>query len=325
MIIDANELKRRYLKRMKGVRDGRAYIGPQTVVLDISNSCNLRCQYCEGHHAPGNPAHFHKACFFPWEKFLKTVRDCVDLSVDQIHILGKGEPTIHPLFRDMMRHLEQRPLKVKLFTNATFPLEYCSDVIKGDHVVINLSAVDRQQYRRLHGKDLFSRVIRNIQQLVALRDAGKPGFLIEINVVMNAFNIKQKQKMRNLAARLGVGMVHFTKMDVHAYNKGIALSKGPQLGVQPNAPRTPSACLNGWFYMIVKADGDVSPCYRIHSKYLGDFDQWSLKKLWLSKRMMNMRLLGKYGHIQKMYKVCGACPFYDENVKLAKAVKASLL
>ena len=53
---------------------------------------------------------------------------------------------------------------------------------------------------------------------------------------------------------------------------------------------------------------------------LGDFDKWSLKQLWLSTHMMNMRLLGKYGHIQKMYKACQTCPFYDENIQALTAV-----
>ena len=94
--------------------------------------------------------------------------------------------------------MEEQPLKVKVFTNGTFPLDYCQDVIKADHVVINLSAVDRKQYHELQGKDLFDRVVNNIERLVSLRDAGKPGFIIEITYIVNAVNIDQKQKMREL-------------------------------------------------------------------------------------------------------------------------------
>ena len=84
--------------------------------------------------------------------------------------------------------------------------------------------------------------------------------------------------------------------------------------------RTPPACLNGWFYMIVKSDGSTSICCRIHQMHLGDFDKGSLKQLWLSTHMMNMRLLGKYGQIQKMFKACQTCPYYDENIKRAQDV-----
>lgn len=70
MIIESAELKRRYFQRIAGVRDRQVYIGPQVVTLDISNSCNLSCQYCSAHHGPGNPGHVQKAHFFPWKNSL---------------------------------------------------------------------------------------------------------------------------------------------------------------------------------------------------------------------------------------------------------------
>ena len=84
--------------------------------------------------------------------------------------------------------------------------------------------------------------------------------------------------------------------------------------------RSPPACLNGWFYAIVKLDGDTGTCCRIHQMRLGNLDKGSLKQIWLSKHMMNVRLLGKYGHVQKMFKACQTCPSYDNNIKRAKAL-----
>jgi len=319
MIIDAVELKRRHLQRLAGAREKKVYIGPQVVALDINNSCNLSCRYCWT-HAPGNPAHFEEALFFPWENFLKVVCDCVDLHVDQIHITGSGEPTLHPLFRDMMQHLEQQPLNVTLFTNATFPIDYCKDVIKGDHVVIHLSAVNRQQYCELQGKDLFDRVVNNIERLISLRDTVKPGFLIEIVYIVNAVNINQKQKMQDWASRLGVNEIYFKKMNVHEYNREIALTKESVANSEGEEKRTPPVCLNGWFYMMVQSNDHASICCRIPQMRLGDFEQGSFKKLWSTKHMMNVRLLGKYGQIQKRFKACQTCPYYDQNIKRAQAV-----
>ena len=190
-------------------------------------------------------------------------------------------------------------------------------MIRADHVVINLSAVDRQQYRELHGQDLFDRVVANIERLVALRDAGKPGFIIEIAYIVNTVNTSQKQKMQDLASRLGVNGVYFSKMDVHEYNREIALSLG-------EAKRTPPSCLNGWFFMAVKLNDSASTCYRIAQMPLGDFDKMSFKQFWLSTPMMNMRLLGKYGQIQKIFKVCQTCPCYEENINRWQALARSI-
>jgi MoaA/NifB/PqqE/SkfB family radical SAM enzyme len=79
--------------------------------------------------------------------------------------------------------------------------------------------------------------------------------------------------------------------------------------------------LNGWFYVIIKLDGHTSTCCRIHKMYLGGSAQWSFKKIWSSRHMMNMRLLGKYGHIQKMFKeACQTCPHYEANIRHARAL-----
>jgi len=313
MIIGSAELKRRNLRRLDGVREGQVYLGPEIVTLESTNTCNLSCQYCWG-HSLDNPHHSEKARFLSWERFVGIVRDCVDLKVDQIHITAAGEATIHPLFGDMMGHLEQQPLYIKVFSNGTFPLEYCAHVIKADHVTINVSAVNRKQYRQLQGQDLFDRVLKNIERLVALRDSGKPKFIVEIAYIVNALNIQQKQKMSALASRLGVNSVYFSAMDVHAYNQKIALPAEGQ-------KRMPGKCLNGWFFLAVKLDGHASSCYRVQMR-LGN-DKMSLKQLWLSGSMMNMRLLGKYGEIQKIFKACQKCPAYDDNIKRSRLLARS--
>lgn len=320
MITDAAKLRKRYLLRIAGACDEKIYVGPEIVSLNISDSCNLSCKHCWS-FAPGAPHHVKKTRFFPRDKFVKIVNECVDLKVDQVHVVGEGEPTLHPMFPEMMRHLEGQPLKVKLFTNATFPLEYCSDVIRGDHVVINLCAADRQRYRDLHGRDFFDQVVANIQRLVSLRDAGKPGFFIEVVNIVNARNIRQGPQMRNLASRLGVNAIYFKKMNVHGYNQEIALPEGKMSGAEEK--RTPPACLNGWFYVIVKSDGHVSTCCRIGKMPLGNFSNWSLKELWRSESMMRVRRLGKYGHIQKRRKICQTCPYYEENMRRLLALARS--
>ena len=116
-------------------------------------------------------------------------------------------------------------------------------------MLINFSAVDRQQYSELHGKDFFDRVVNNIKRLVSLRDASKPGFKIEISYIVNTININQKQKMRDLAFQLGVNGVYFSGMHANAYNWKIALPEG---SIEGEKNRTPSSCLNGWFSIAVK-------------------------------------------------------------------------
>ncbi|MBL8013058.1 MAG: radical SAM protein [Candidatus Omnitrophica bacterium] len=314
MILDPAELKQRYALRLAGVQDKKVYIGPEIVTLQINNTCNLTCKYCWT-HAPGNPAHFDKPNQFSFEKFQGVVRDSVDLKVDQIHITGSGEPTMHARFREMMRYLEHKPVYVKLLTNATFPTEYCDDVIKGDHVIIDLSAVNREQYKQLQGKDLFDRVLANIKRLVFLRDTIKSKFFIEVVYIVNRDNVHQADEMKALMSQLKVDLLYFERMNVHAYNRDIAVPENRVAEVAGEDRITPPECLHGWFFVILKPGDLASMCCRIHQMHLGDLSKLSFKQLWLSSHMMNVRLLGKYGEVQKKYKACETCPYYEKNIK----------
>lgn len=321
MILSEETIRARNLKRIAGARDNKVYIGPEIVPVKICNTCNLSCKFC-WIHGPGNPSRQAKPFTMKLEKIKEIVRDCVDLEVDSIHIMATGEPSIHPDFREILRYLEDKPIKTKLLTNATFPPEYCQDVIRTDHVLIDLSAVDREHYITVHGKDLFERVVANIKRLVALRDMVKPSFHIEITYIINRLNVDLKDRMLELAAQWGVPIVDYKVMNEHPSNKEFSLPDVYDVSLRPAVNKTPPACLNGWFYLIV-SDEVATKCCLIPHMNLGDLGQQSLKEIWLSPRMMKTRFLGKYGYIQKMYSACQACSYYEENLYKTKAMMDS--
>lgn len=302
------------MKRLKGLKDNKVYLGPEVVSLEVTNSCTLRCKYCTANHAPGNPDHFQDAAFLPWEKFVCYVQDCIDLKVDQINIVGAGEPALHPQFREMLRHVEHKPLRVYMTTNATFPVEYCPDVIKADHVLINLGAVEREQYRKIHENDLFDLVIANIKRLASLRDKYKPDFVMDVAYIVNSLNVDQKKAMREMAGEIGINTIEFIRMHENIYNKEIAL---PTTSGEAEVQRTPEPCVNGWFYMVATLGDCFGTCYKIPPAihFSGDH---ALLKAWFSPAMMKARLLGKSNRTQTEHLPCKTCVFYENNMAVLR-------
>ncbi|MBF0485631.1 MAG: radical SAM protein [Candidatus Omnitrophica bacterium] len=313
--------RQRFLLRMAGARDEKVYIGPEIVHLHINNYCNIRCQYC-WYHAPDNPTSRHPLGVISFKKIKEIVRDCVDLKVDCLYLSGDGDPVFHPRFSDIMALLDKTPLSVTLFTNGAFPLKYCRDVKKADRVIINLAAVDRQSYQLLHGKDFFDRVIKNIQNLVLLREIQKPSLKIEIVFVMNTLNAHLKGKMQALAKRLRVDNLAITPMQPHDYNQDLILDKKQKTEKSPEAAARRLPCFQGWFYVTQNFDGRVSVCRRVYEMEIANIKKVSFREAWLSKKFMVMRLAGKRGLLPEKYDSCRYCQPSQRDIEIAKKMFA---
>ena len=303
--------------RLAGVRDDKVYIGPEVVHLHVTSRCNLSCLYC-WYHAPRRLASPHRPKDLSVKKFREILADCAALKVDALYFSGEGEPTCHPRFSVMMSLLAVSPLTVTLFTNGTFPPAQFNDVLKADRVIINLGAMDRAGYRKLQGRDLFGRVIKNIRRLAAARDLKKPGLKIEVVCVVNKLNVSVKDDVRRLTTSLGVDSFVPVRMQESSYNEGLRLGAGDGgtcTGVGADATRF---CVNGWFYAAATVEGKMSLCCQLDEMQIADLKKVSLKEAWLSKEFMRMRRLGKSGRLGGKFDECKQCRSSERHAAVAR-------
>ena len=120
-----------------------------------------------------------------------------------------------------------------------------------------------------------------------------------------------------MASRLGVNDVFFKEMHLRPYNDRVAVLSKSKASRNENTPRI---CLNGWFQLVIGPDTMYSLCCQIKPSHPIDFEKCSLKKFWLSKQMMKMRLLIKKGHVLKKYKDCQTCQSSYKNSERLKDV-----
>ncbi|MCD6105765.1 MAG: radical SAM protein [Thermoplasmata archaeon] len=78
--------------------------------IEISSSCNLNCLYCPRRNASGLER------FMPLGVLERVVRA---VEPERVVLIGLGEPTMHPRFREVLEVL--RDSQVVLQTNGTFP------------------------------------------------------------------------------------------------------------------------------------------------------------------------------------------------------------
>jgi MoaA/NifB/PqqE/SkfB family radical SAM enzyme len=312
VILDQREQKRRLLLRLKGIEAGRPLIGPATVQLHLTDLCNLACKYCyyygpDSTHRPTGKNHL------PYEVFESITRDCAKLKVDAIYLSGQGDPTLHPCFYDMLRHLETS-FAVTIYSNGTFPIERCRDILRADRIVINLGEADRESYRDLQGRDLFVKVIKNIRELARLKPQWNPNFCIEVVFIVTRLNAQSHLRTEALVRKLGANVLKNKVAEISEHNRHIMFSdQEEKAGISGEWP----PCYHGWFYSAIKLNGDVNVCCFMQRLTIGNAFTTSFKDIWESDEYARARISALKGDPFRNYHECINCRASWRNKEIA--------
>ena len=142
---------------------------PRFLQIEPVGQCNLACRMCpvvmRGHGGPGKPP-----AFMPFETF----RSLVDQfeGVEELHLQGLGEPFLHPRFFDMIAYAAGRGVAVSTNTNLTALSERRAEqcVTSGlARLHVSLDAADAAAYEYIRVGSRYSRVVRNLEMLVAAK------------------------------------------------------------------------------------------------------------------------------------------------------------
>jgi molybdenum cofactor biosynthesis enzyme MoaA len=123
-------------------------IGPISINLDLSTTCNYACTHCIDWDALNLPQrHDH-------EKLLQTLRELTARGLKSVIVLGGGEPTLYAGFHDVIRVMkEELKLQVAVVTNGSRN-QHIAEIAhlfeKGDWVRLSLDAGSNGVFDAMH-------------------------------------------------------------------------------------------------------------------------------------------------------------------------------
>lgn len=331
-------------QRLQSLDDGLVRLGPQTVHLDITNSCNTDCVTCWD-HSP----HLHTPMPTAWKRqradpaALAALLDDIERlgGLEAVIVSGMGEPFTHPAVYQILADIKRRGLHLTVITNLVAAEVERIVEIGVDSLLIGVQGASEASYLAFHPSFSALHWTRLQTALTRLRAAGRRDKHVQVICSVNAHElvlmIEQAHafdaaqinfKLASLRAGTEAVQVSETQREtLLAHDIPAATARAAALGVQHNlevfaqqlrtggeatAPIAEVGCFLGYHYSRITVEGAVLYCCNTEVE-VGHLRE-GFTNLWRGPAWTALRERLRAG---QYFAGCAQCGKFNQNVKLS--------
>lgn len=269
---------------------------PFTVILDSSEVCNFKCNYCfraeKNEKAWGYAIKNNMMSKEIFEMAVEQIQQFPD-EVKQISLSHQGEPLTNRNLPQMVKYIKERGLKgrVSIHTNASLLTpQYAEELSDSeiDRVIVSLQGLSEEQYYSVCGYRIdFGQFYSNLEYFYKI----KKNTQVCIKIIDAALSEGEDEKFYDMfspiADRVFIEKVTpiWKEKDYSNLEKksNLAFNKYG-VGFEPQR-----LCPLIFHTIVVLPNGDVYPCTQLLQKEkLGNIQENSLAELWNSKKRKEM-------------------------------------
>ena len=278
---------------------------PRMAIIYPTYVCNHRCLGCD--YAKLNKTKHS----FSEKQFINVINQLIDIGVKGIEFCGGGEPTLHPSLPKIIDKLIENNISFGFLTNGTNLTQKLQRnlVEHGSYCRVSLESATENMFklckRPISKKAGFKNVIKNIENLVKLRNEYLPKTKLQISVkyTVDSNNYYDAPKAVNLANKLKVDSIQFKmirnvpselkdKKIINGLKEKIrgTKKKYPNLKIIANFDKSKlrTKCWLSPLQLVVDPYGDVYICcyyhHRANEHRLGNMLKNKLKNIWYSAK-----------------------------------------
>jgi pyruvate-formate lyase-activating enzyme len=259
---------------------------PYIAVIDVTNTCNLRCRYCP----TGVRRESGRERGMIDVSVIRKLIDEIGSYLISACLFNWGEPLLHPRISAIVSMFHEARIYTNISSNLSLQRPEILDSACNaglDYIVVSLSGASQAIHEIYHQKANIDWVIDNTRRLIEnrrRRGLRKP--VVEWKYLVFKHNQHEVERARALARKIGVDIFRWVR----------AGGDEPAILEESRAPERKvwdKTCHQLWHTVVVNADGGVSPCCFLFFKEddFGDFLLEDIGRLRNSGRSVAARSL----------------------------------
>lgn len=313
---------------MEELEQGRTILTsyPRRLVFELTNACNLNCIMCGRNAADFKPTVFDMNAFRSFEPLMDIV--------EEVTLMGWGEPTIHPNFIEMLQIINKHGARKYFCTNG-MNLGKIKDAIFAYNVdvfAVSLDGATDETNNRIRRGSKINQIVADLKDIVRIKK--ERGLKYPwINFVFCAMrsNIEELPDMVRLAAEIGieeVKVVYLTVFEKNLLDESLwgyeelvrdifekTIRVADELGIMLKLPhyigedvaenKYHKDCFVTWRDFFLGSDGYVRPCMSTPVQFFSYGKEKNFMELWNAPQYQKYRKI--VNNQDKMDNPCRRC------------------
>ena len=290
--------------------------------LETNKSCNLRCRYCYAQSGENS------AKVADFNNLKRIISEAKELGIRSVVVIGGGEPTLYPNFRDLIAYIDSLGIIPVIFSNTVLMTEELAGFLYEHNASVmgKLDSLKPEVQDYLAGREGASEEIKkgleNLFKAGFSKPAGPGELRLGVSFVSNKTNLegieeiwhfcRQNNIFPNMEILTPTGRANDELEDkllaadeIKEYKLKLLEIDRKYYGYNwlPYTPITASGCLQHLYSLYINIEGNVRPCaptkldehpaLRIDGEYPYNINKMSLREIYGSDLFKYVRNIDK--------------------------------